>query len=117
MNPGGSGAAELCETDSDLAFPGVKRGRPLSDAMLSKLLKEIGGPAVPHGFRAVFRTWASERTDAPQAVTELALAHASGSQVERAYARSDRRDKRRALMQRWAEYVTGTRGTVVRLHA
>ena len=48
---------------------------------------------------------------------ELALAHASGSQVERAYARSDLRDKRRALMQRWAEYVTTTRGKVVRLRA
>jgi len=110
-------AAGLRETDGDLVFPGVKRGRPLSDATLSKLLKEIGVPAVPHGFRAAFRTWASERTDAPQAVMELALAHASGSQVERAYARSDLRDKRRALMQRWAEYVTGTRGKVVRLRA
>ena len=110
-------AAELREAGSDLVFPGVRRGRPLSDATLSKLLKEIGVPAVPHGFRAAFRAWASERTDAPQAVMELALAHASGSQVERAYARSDLRDKRRALMQRWAEYVTAARGTVVRLHA
>ena len=110
-------AARLRETGGDLVFPGVKRGRPLSDATLSKLLKEIGVPAVPHGFRAAFRTWASERTDAPQAVMELALAHASGTQVERAYARSDLRDKRRALMQRWAEYVTTTRGQVVRLHA
>ena len=112
-----SDAARLRETGGDLVFPGVKRGRPLSDATLSKLLKEIGVPAVPHGFRAAFRTWASERTDAPQAVMELALAHASGTQVERAYARSDLRDKRRALMQRWAEYVTTTGGKVVRLHA
>ena len=35
-------AAELREAGSDLVFPGVKRGRPLSDATLSKLLKEIG---------------------------------------------------------------------------
>ena len=44
--------AELREAGSDLVFPGVRHGRPLSDATLSKLLKEIGVPAVPHGFRA-----------------------------------------------------------------
>lgn len=35
---------------------------------------------------------------------DLALAHAVGSAVERAYARSDFRAKRRALMDAWANY-------------
>jgi len=47
---------------------------------------------------------------------ELALAHSVGSQVERAYARSDLRSKRRALMQRWGEYITAEQTKVVRLH-
>ena len=111
-----SDAAEIRETGSDLIFPGTKRGRPLTDSTLSKLLREVGVNAVPHGFRAAFRTWASEKTNAPHHVMELALAHSVGSQVERAYARSDLRSKRRALMQRWGEYVTAERNKVVQLH-
>ena len=38
------------------------RGRPLSDMTLSKLTKELGIAAVPHGFRSSFRDWAAERT-------------------------------------------------------
>ncbi len=109
-------AATIREAGSDLVFPGTRRGRPLTDSTLSKLLREIGVPAVPHGFRAAFRTWADERTNAPHAVMELALAHTVGSAVERAYARSDLRNKRRALMQRWGEYVTADRASVVKLH-
>ena len=108
--------AAIREVGSDLVFPGTRRGRPLTDSTLSKLLREIGVPAVPHGFRAAFRTWADERTNAPHAVMELALAHTVGSAVERAYARSDLRNKRRALMQRWGEYVTADRANVVKLH-
>ena len=109
-------AAAVREASSELVFPGTRRGRPLTDSTLSKLLREIGVPAVPHGFRAAFRTWADERTNAPHAVMELALAHTVGSAVERAYARSDLRNKRRALMQRWGEYVTADRASVVKLH-
>jgi len=107
---------DIRETGSDLIFPGTKHGRPLTDSTLSKLLREVGVTAVPHGFRAAFRTWASEKTNAPHHVMELALAHSVGSQVERAYARSDLRSKRRALMQRWGEYITAEQTKVVRLH-
>ncbi|MCY4431073.1 MAG: tyrosine-type recombinase/integrase [Rhodospirillales bacterium] len=111
-----SDAAEIRETGSDLIFPGTKHGRPLTDSTLSKLLREVGVTAVPHGFRAAFRTWASEKTNAPHHVMELALAHSVGSQVERAYARSDLRSKRRALMQRWGDYATAEQTKVVQLH-
>ena len=69
-----------------------------------------------HGFRTAFRTWAAEKTNADHAVMELCLAHRVGTAVERAYARSDLLDKRRQLMNQWAQFLTGGRAKVVRLH-
>ena len=94
---------------SDLIFPSpvARNGRPMSDATISKLLRENGIDAVPHGFRSSFRDWASEQTNVPHAVAEIALAHHVGSAVERSYARSDLFEKRRGLMDQWAEFVGG----------
>ena len=64
---------------------------------------------MPHGFRSSFRDWAAERTDAPRAVMEAALAHAVRSPAEAAYARSDLFERRRVLMEQWAEYLAGRR--------
>ena len=100
---------------SDLVFPSP-RGKPLSDATLSKLVRELGIDAVPHGFRSSFRDWVSERTNSPREVAEAALAHVVKSQVEAAYARSDLFDKRRKLMDQWASYLSGDHSTVVQLH-
>ena len=79
--------------------------RVLSDMTLSKLMKELGIPAVPHGFRSSFRDFGAECTDAPHAVMEMALAHKVGSAVEQAYARSDLFEKRCKLMEQWADYL------------
>jgi integrase len=43
--------------------------------------------AVPYGFRSTFRDWASECTNYPRDVAEMALAHAIGERVEAAYRR------------------------------
>ena len=51
------------------------RGKPLSNMTLSKLIKELGIAAMPHGFRSSFRDWAAERTSPPREVVEAALAH------------------------------------------
>ncbi len=88
-----------------LVFPSpIKRGRPLSDMTLMKVLHTVGlaDRTTVHGFRSSFRTWASECTDADHAVMELCLSHAVGTAVERAYARSDLLEKRRELMDAWA---------------
>ena len=98
---------------SDLIFPSpVRRGKPMSDMTLTKVLRDTGlaERAVVHGFRASFRSWASERTNADHAVMELSLAHAVGNSVERAYARSDLFAKRARLMAQWGAFVSGTRG-------
>ena len=105
--------------DSGLVFPSpTRRGKPLSDMTLTKILRDNGlsDRATVHGFRTCFRTWASERTSAARAVMELSLAHAVGSSVEQAYARSDLIEKRRVLMQAWADFVAGGGADVERLH-
>ena len=90
---------------SALVFPSPT-GRVLSDSTLSKLLRELGIGAVPHGFRSSFRDWAAERTEVPREVCELALAHVNSDRVEAAYRRSDLFDRRRELMQAWADFLS-----------
>jgi integrase len=61
-----------------------------------------------HGFRSTFRDWCSEAAEVPREIAEAALAHIPG-QVERAYRRSTLLDRRRPLMERWAEYVANAK--------
>ncbi len=100
-------AREL-EDGSGLCFPSPLRpGRMLSDMTLTKVLRKVGlaNRATVHGFRTSFKTWTMEQTDTPWAVGEAALAHQLGGSVEQAYARSDLFDRRRVLMQQWADYL------------
>ena len=93
---------------SNLVFPSP-RGRALSDATLSKLLKEHGIPAVPHGFRSSFRNWTVDCANHPREVVEAALAHTVRGRVEAAYLRSDMLHPRRRLMDEWARYLAAQR--------
>ena len=102
--------ARVLRDGSGLIFPSsVKAGHPMSDMTLTQVLRKTGlaERSTVHGFRSAFRDWAAECTSAPHAVMELSLAHAVGSSVEQAYARSDLIEKRRVLMQAWADFVTG----------
>jgi integrase len=54
-----------------------------------------------------FGTWAEEQTATPHAVVEEAMGHIVGSEVERAYRRTDVLKKRRELMDAWARYCEG----------
>jgi integrase len=76
-----------------------KAGRPLYVDP-----KQNNRPIVPHGFRSAFRDWAAERTNFPNFVVEMALAHTVGDKVEGGYRRTDLYDKRRKLMEAWATY-------------
>lgn len=91
---------------SDYVFEGQKRHKPLSNMAMLMLLRrmQVEGITV-HGFRSTFRDWASEVAEAPREVAEMSLAHKVGSDVERAYARSDLLEKRRLLMAQWSQYV------------
>jgi integrase len=112
------------EAAGDFVFPGGKASHPLSNMAMLQLVERMnarrtaaGQPRwtdpkngnkdiVPHGFRSTFRDWASERTNFPSEVVEMALAHAVGDKVEAAYRRGDLFEKRRKLMNAWAAYCT-----------
>ena len=93
---------------SQYVFEGQKRHAPMSNMAMLMLLRrmKVEGATV-HGFRSTFRDWASEVASAPREVAEMSLAHKVGSDVERAYARSDLLERRRALMERWSGFVAG----------
>lgn len=95
---------------SEYVFEGQKRHRPLSNMAMLMLLRRMGAEGVTvHGFRSTFRDWAAEVANVPREVAEKSLTHTVGSDVERAYARSDLLEKRRALMRDWSQYVASSR--------
>lgn len=114
----------------DLIFA-APRGGPLSDMSISAVMRKMqaaaeraagkagedvsragfrdprsGRPAVPHGMRSVFRDWCAEQ-GIDRDLAEIALAHQVGSDVERAYRRTDMFERRRAVMERWAAALEG----------
>jgi len=97
-------------------------GKPLSNMALLMALRRMnaggpgeparwadaeGRPITPHGCRSSFRDFAGECTDTPREIAEAALAHTVGNKVELAYRRGDALEKRRALMNAWAEWCAG----------
>ena len=102
---------------TDLLFV-APRGGDLSDTTLNAVIKRMnevdgdrwidpknGRGVVQHGFRSTFRDWAAERTNYPNHVVEMALAHAIGDKVEAAYRRGDLFEKRAAMMSEWAAFL------------
>ncbi len=91
---------------STYVFEGQKRRRPLSNMSMLMLMRRMGqGNYTVHGFRSTFRDWAAEEAGASREVAEAALAHQFGSEVERAYARSDLLERRRELMDDWSVFA------------
>ena len=76
----------------------------MSDATLSKLIRELGIEAVAPGFRPSFRDWCGE-TSHPREVAEAALAHTIRNKAEAPYARTDLLERRRQLMQARSDYL------------
>lgn len=94
----------------DYVFPSAKGGQ-LSDMTLSAVMRRMGLEAVPHGLRSTFRDWCAEHTNYPREVAEQALAHSLPDKVEAAYRRGDLFEKRRRLMQEWANFLDKTMAT------
>lgn len=91
---------------SEFVFPGQRTNRPLSSAAMEMLLRRMKADAYTvHGFRSAFRDWAGDETSFQREVAEAALAHRVGDATERAYRRADAMEKRRALMQAWADFL------------
>jgi integrase len=98
-----------------LIFLGDGPDRRLGKGTLLKQLERMGRPELTvHGFRSTFRDWAAERTNFPSEVVEMALAHVVSNKVEAAYRRGDLFEKRRALMEAWAQFCCESKaGNVV----
>lgn len=97
---------ESLPRESELVFT-APRGGQLSDMSLLAVIKRMGyrERTTAHGFRAVFKSWSVERTDSPDFVSEMALAHSVGDAIQKAYQRSDLLAKRRKLMREWSEFL------------
>lgn len=101
----------------DYVFPGERPGKPLSNMAMMMFLRRLKVTGITvHGFRSSFRDWCGDATSFPRELAEAALAHQIGSEVERAYRRADALEKRRKLMQAWADYLSAPKaGNVVKL--
>jgi len=110
----------LPRTNSPFVFH-AKNGKELSNMTMSAVVRRMQEdqvkaglrgyldpvnkrPAVPHGLRSTFRQWAAER-GYPRDMAEMALAHHIGTEVERAYQRSDMLERRRDMMVSWAAFL------------
>jgi len=89
-------------------FSGTNK-KPLSNMAMLQLLRGISPGHTVHGFRSTFRDWAAERTGYPEFVVEMALAHAVGDEVVKAYKRTDLFDRRVRLMRQWAGFLAKPR--------
>ena len=107
--------ARRTDSSSELIFPGVRAGRPLSDMTMAKAQRLCAPGTTVHGWRSTFSDWAGETTGFPRDVIEAALAHAVGGKVQRAYQRGTMLDKRREVMDAWARHLAPLPADVTRL--
>ena len=93
---------------SDYIFPGQQLGRPLSSSTMEMLMRRMNAkPYTVHGFRSSFRDWIGEETNFSFEAAELSLSHNVGDETVQAYRRGDALEKRRTLMEAWANYLDG----------
>lgn len=83
----------------------AKRGKPISDMTISKVLRDMGLSDTVHGFRSAFKDWASEASSFPDAVSEAALAHSDRDKTRAAYKRTVFLNMRVNMMAAWATFV------------
>ena len=97
--------AKELNPDSEYLFSLTKR--PMSNMVMTQLLRRMDAGVTAHGFRSSFRDWVSEETQHSREVAEMALAHTIDNKVESAYRRGNLFEKRRKLMQDWEDYCLG----------
>jgi integrase len=90
-----------------LVFPGLRSGRPMSDAAMNKALVDM--MVFPefhqvHGFRSSFSTIMNENGH-DAVLIELQLSHRKRDKVASIYDRSERVPERRVLMQAWSDLI------------
>lgn len=102
--------AAMQQSTSALVFEGGRAGKGVSDTAMVKALRAAGaGDATLHGLRSSFRDWAGDETNYPRDVAEAALAHVITDKTEAAYRRGTALEKRRAMMEEWAEFCASAK--------
>ena len=99
-------AEALKATRGALVFPGSRPGAMMGNSVMTQALRTAGIAASGHGFRSSFKDWVRQH-DVDELLSEFALAHVEGSATVAAYARDDMLEKRRSVMQRWADCIAG----------
>jgi integrase len=88
-------------------FPGGLPKKPLSSMAMAMLMRRMGaGEFTVHGMRSAFRVWAGEN-GVEFETAERCLAHSVGNEASQSYNRTTLLDRRRPVMQAWADHVTG----------
>jgi integrase len=100
---------------TDPIFSHPKTGEPLSSWAMLECLKDIRSGVTVHGFRSSFSDYVGDRTEFDSRLVEFALAHRIENEVERAYRRGDAWERRRPVMETWADYLAGHSNNVVPL--
>ena len=88
---------------TEAVFPN-REGRFFGESRFRLLLRALRVEAVPHGFRASLRSWCAD-TGVDRELAEACLAHTVGNQTELAYKRTLIMERRRPIMEAWAQYV------------
>ncbi|MEM5799861.1 MAG: integrase arm-type DNA-binding domain-containing protein [Candidatus Aenigmatarchaeota archaeon] len=96
--------------DDIYVFPSFKtKNRPISDMAINSALKSLGidtkTEITGHGFRAVARTFLHERLGFEPDVIEHQLAHNVPDRLGRAYNRTKFLERRKDMMQVWADFI------------
>ena len=105
-------AAQPFSRNDGLVFPGVRdRRRPISDNSLNAALRRLGYTSdqmTAHGFRSMASTRLNEMGFDPD-VIEAQLAHVDQNRIRAIYNRAEYNEKRREMMQSWADYLDALR--------
>ena len=108
-------AREQSGRSQGIIFPPERGGQSMDAGRLSKLLKRLRIPFVPHGVRSSFRNWAGGRgrEHMAQPAAGMVLAHKQLPEIELEYMTEDFFEHREPIMQEWADYLTETMGPVI----
>lgn len=98
------------DNGTGMVFRGERdHDRPMSDNTINAALRRMGyntqEDITGHGFRATARTILDEVLEFDPAVIEMQLAHTVKGSLGRAYNRTQYLEKRRIMMQQWADYL------------
>jgi integrase len=106
---------ETARGKNPYVFPGGRPRQPLSVMAMTMVMRRLSaGEFTVHGMRSVARSWMADN-GVEFELAEACLAHAVGNAAVQAYQRSSMLERRRPLMQSWANFVTGSENNVVAL--